>query len=705
MNTMLTKIRVGVLLPAFLLYLAFLAGCGRDTAKNNTSVTVTAAATATQTPTPTPEREPKDYVLSDLYETVGKSTVYRLLEGTVGKGAVKDGVNPADRKSEIEILDVQSAGDYVLAFLCDPEYFSETMKGEYVLFHLGRPDLTRRFIPSYRESNARLLADGTVVMEDTDSELVRVYNREFEEVGTVAPKEGREGYLLDISEDGLLWVVCTAPQKTLTAIDLQGNCVGEYTYAGDSSVYSYCCLTDGVRYFRGMDSNYLVQPLVLLPGATELTPIAGEPKGTDIEGILACETADVLWYIHKLGDTENELYFPKAAFREGISKWSGVRFLTWGEAAQRCDKENGVVKTAVGAPRALDFRVYDFDARTLCGELLAEELPQYTNLYAKSMTDRGYVLFAGRTETGADVLLWDVNRETAKPIEGVSFVAVEPVAEHIAKRIAEIEEEYGIRIHYDKKSVEECVFAPWYTIEPMTSERKVLGYVETVAYYLKLYPKTIWREMLSDDRDGLDMYLVNSLESIGMQGFSAGGCVQTYSANLAVAFAQTGLDGGPTTFAHETMHLLEHRIFNYCIENGINWDNYWAAERTSEKYPYTRGDSEPVNDGVFRGAWWYGVEERGIDPNDVWYTRTYGMWNELEDRATLMEELYAENRKMLDAYPHLREKAEDVCAVIRAAFPCVAASTEPLFWERATGIVQPADRMADWSRYPALSMD
>ena len=705
MNTMLTKIRVGVLLPAFLLCLAFLAGCGKDTAKNNTSVTVTAAATATQTPTPTPVREPKDYVLSNLYETVGKSTVYRLCEATVSDSALKKGADSAERKPEIEILSAQSAGDYVLACLCDTLRFAEDGTNEYVLFHLGRPDLTRRFTPAFRENQVRLLEDGTVVICDSETNTAHVYNREFEEVGTVVPKEERRWYILDVSEDGLLWICIAGTPGSLAAYDLQGNFVGEYTYDDAYSVYSYNCVEDGVRYFRATDADYLLQPLVLLPGATELTTAAGETGDANIEGIFACETADALWYIHKLGDAANELYFPKAAYRENINQWSGDRILTLGDAGERTDKEHGVAKTAQGAPRSLDYRVYDYSDRTICGRLMAEELPQYTTLYAEGMSGKGYVLFEGRTADGTDLLLWDVNRETAEPIPGLSCIAQEPIADRLKTRIAEIEAEYGILIHYDEKSVTECVFAPWYKITPITSERKVLGYVESVAHFLKMYPKVLWREMLSDDRDGLDMYLVNSLESIGMQGFSAGGCVQTYSANLAVAFARSGLDGGATTFAHETMHLLEHRIFNYCIENGINWDNYWAAERTSEKYPYTRGDSEPVNDGVFRGAWWYGVEERGIDPNDVWYTRTYGMWNELEDRATLMEELYAENRKLLDAYPHLREKAEDVCAVIRAAFPCVAASTEPLFWERATGIVQPADRMADWSKYPALSMD
>ena len=705
MNTMLTRIRVGFFVPAFLLCLVLFAGCGKDTAKNTTNATVTTEPSATETPTPTPEREPKEYALADLYETVGRDTVYRLFEAEVSDAAAKKGADPAERKSKIEILTAQTAGDYVLACLCDPERFAEDSTDEYVLFHLGRPDLTRRYNPAFRENQVRLLSDGTVVLCDAETNTAHVYNREFEEIGTVVPKEERSWYILDVSEDGLLWICISGEKRSLAAYSLQGECVGEYTYDGDYSIYSYSCLSDGVRYFRATDANYLLQPLVILPGATELTPVAGESGEGNVEGMFSCETADSIWYIHKLGDAKNELYFTKEAHRENINQCDGDRFLTLGNAGERCDKEHGVLMTAQDAPREFDYRVYDYSDRTVCGRLMAEELPQYKNLYAKSLSAKGYVLFAGQTEKGTELLLWDVNRETAEPIRGLFTIAEKPIADRLVERIAEIEAEYGIRIRYDAKSIEECVFAPWYRITPLASERKVLEYVESVAHYVKMYPKALWREMLSDDRDGLDMYLVDSLESIGVEGFSAAGCVQTYSESLAVAFARNGLNSTGMTFAHETMHLLEHRILNYAAEQGIDWDLYWSKERTSKEYPYTRGDAEPVNDGVFRGAWWYGIGERGIAPDQVWYARTYGMWNELEDRATIMEELFSNNRELFETYPHLREKAEDMCAVIRAAFPCVSASAEPLFWERVTGIVNPADRMADWSKYPADMMN
>ena len=87
----------------------------------------------------------------------------------------------------------------------------------------------------------------------------------------------------------------------------------------------------------------------------------------------------------------------------------------------------------------------------------------------------------------------------------------------------------------------------------------------------------------------------------------------------------------------------------------------------------------------------------------MWYARMYGAWNDLEDRATVIEMMFDNNREALEQYPHLRDKAEDIAAVIRFAFPCIAASEEPVLWERATGIVLPETRMEAWKEYDSVN--
>ncbi|MBQ2558536.1 MAG: hypothetical protein II553_05950, partial [Lachnospiraceae bacterium] len=76
--------------------------------------------------------------------------------------------------------------------------------------------------------------------------------------------------------------------------------------------------------------------------------------------------------------------------------------------------------------------------------------------------------------------------------------------------------------------------------------------------------------------------------------------------------------------------------------------------------------------------------------DDIWFTDIYARTYPTEDRARIMEALMEYPEGMLTEYlscPHLRAKAECLCAMIRAAFPSIAACREPVRWERALGII------------------
>ena len=703
----LTRGRVGIFLSAFLLCLAFLAGCGRNTADDNTTVTITAALTqsptvtqpptATQSPTPTPEREPKDYALSDLYTTVGRDNLYSLLLDT----GEADGEYPLNT-----ISDAWIAGDYVLAALSRDTADGESMN-EYVLFHLGRPDLMRRMTPTFRENQTCLLPDGTVFLWDIDANMAHVYNRELEEIRTIVPQEEGSWFCVGFSEDGTLWLGRSGSEHCVIAYSADGTRLGNYGYGADCSISRYAGSANGKCYFCATNEDGTLQlPLVLNEGTTELACVTGESEGEEFGGLFASESTDFLWFVHPLGEPENGVFFRKQSLRESLQLWSGSRFLTSGYADSRLDRgTDGWIRVDWSKElddfSAYDYRVYDFSDAKCLGSITVEEVPQYAGFRALAFAESGRVLFSGvERSKGTELLLWDLNAETAVPIPQFTRISEMSVEEYTQKRVAEIEKEYGITIHYDQESISDSVFTPWYSMPAITDAKQILGFVEEVAYYLQDYPKEICREMQSNDRVGLDLYLVTALNDPESGESKASGSTQTGGDRLAVVYTSYGL-GSETIFLHETMHLMEHRILQYALDNGFNWDSYWDAERTTDQYPYTYGESEPPSDGSFHGAWssFLGTDE--IDPDEVWFARTYGIWNEWEDRATMMELMCDGHREIFETYPHLGNKAKDIAAVIRGAFPSIAASDKPFLWEQSTGIVLPQTRLEDWKKYAA----
>lgn len=682
-----------------------LAGCGKETdngsggggsaspAAENQSPAAELSGAA-YTPTPTPEREPKDFSMAELYESAGRDNVYRLLTASVSEAAQgehRDGSAP-----QVDIERVYSAGNYVLVGMREATTDDTVLPCEYVLFHLGRPDLMRRKIPEFREDQVCLFEDGTVLMWDMDNDSAHLYDREFEEIRVLNISRGEGMYRVAVSEDKTVWYNGTGEDRRLIAYDPEGNCIGSYPYPSGYSVYAYTGSRNGARFFRATeDATYADRVLMLADGAAEAVPI-DDVSGAF--GLLGCEMTDTLWFVHRLGEKETEIYFPKEAFGEYIHAWNGSRFLSMGIAGNRMAGPKGSGDTAEANNRGTDFRAYDIESRMRLGMIAAEELPLYRALRSVEMTDRGYVLFDGETGSTRELLLWDLSAENEEPIPNVQSVSEAPYAERIQKRVAEIEEEYGISIHFDEESVSECTFKPWYDMPVLTDERKILGNIESVAYYLKDYPKDFFRELCAGDREGMDLFLVEDLTNPDT-GFNASGVAQTYGDRLAVVFSDSGIAHGGSTFAHEMMHLMEHRIRICGLESGFDWVSYWIGERYSTEFPYTISE-EPNDDNCKGGYWFYGIE---TDPDKVWYARMYGAWNDLEDRATVIEMMFDNNREALEQYPHLRDKAEDIAAVIRFAFPCIAASEEPVLWERATGIVLPETRMEAWKEYDSVN--
>ena len=675
-----------------LVFLLLLAGCGKNdtdgtgdgvTVTTSLSPTATSTPTCTPSPTPTPAREPKEYSLDELYDKAGDDNIFRLVNVEFS-----DAEQTQHRAMSNE---VHTAGDYVLMQMIDMDWGEDEHPREYVLFHLGRPDLKRYFSPDFSERIAQVLEDGTVVMMDWDSEKVRVYDREFEPLRTFEIGESSVIDVIGISEDGLLWY-CNSETKCVEAYDLYGNPVGTYPHPG-TDVDEYIGTLGGKRYFCGTCEEYTLCTMILEERATELS--IAEMR-TDYNGLLSCRNGRLNWSLRILGDSENEVFFRKAVEHEYLSLWRGDRFATEGDTIDRAGGTDG--DASPDSLRSYDYRVYDLSRQVIAGRLGAARIPQYFRLNPRCLSMKDHVFFEGETDDGSrELLLWDVSREEPEPIVSIAKTTDENLQEHIDREVEAIRKKYAIDIHYDNESLQNSTFVPWYEITPLENLFDVMDFVDCVAVRLTEYPTDLWREMCCDEKGGVDMYLDQYMVAPDNNNFVAAGVVDYFEERIEVAFSKDALASFDTMFAHETMHMMEYRIWYYTDAKDMSWFDYWNT-LNSEKYPY---QLEYVSsDAEVPGVRYAGYARVDNDPDDIWFVRSYGMWNQNEDRATVMERMYAADTETFELCPHLRDKAMAISAALRAAFPCVAASDEPVIWEHALGIIDPEPYFEVWKKFP-----
>ncbi|MFR8874314.1 MAG: hypothetical protein ACLVHV_13245 [Oscillospiraceae bacterium] len=135
--------------------------------------------------------------------------------------------------------------------------------------------------------------------------------------------------------------------------------------------------------------------------------------------------------------------------------------------------------------------------------------------------------------------------------------------------------------------------------------------------------------------------------------------------------------------AHEFMHVMENRIAVCEEERNMPYLDYWytfvpGLDAYYECYLDENGEN--IQDVTYTMA---GCNSRS-DRDDVWFTDSYARTFPTEDRARIMEVAYSNGSTeyaTVFQFPHLMEKAQYLCAVIRECFPSCA-QAEELPWEQ-----------------------
>ena len=219
-------------------------------------------------------------------------------------------------------------------------------------------------------------------------------------------------------------------------------------------------------------------------------------------------------------------------------------------------------------------------------------------------------------------------------------------------RAAEISEKYGLTV----------VINPDYSISegqdliPNDTCVPAYMYLDLLDETLGEFPEGIFPEMLADDMfEEFRFCIGKSIDD----DFSA-----AYSTNRdGILYIVMGTSSfSKSNIAHEMMHSMEYRM-----------DNIWHQwNKLNPKGFEYYGDPREANN---------------TDYDENYFVRGYGQANQLEDRATIFEELFTSGvNKDLESWwyadkPGVIAKAKFLCAEIRKSYPSVAAVDEAV-WER-----------------------
>ena len=459
--------RICILLLIFLLCLGTAAGCGKESGNGTTTPTAgisdaapspTEPASATPTATPTATID-----ISTLgYETYSRNDLYRIPV-----------FEPEDHRV---VKDARFAGEYALLLYApadDPEKDpSDTDPAEAsgtgtaadsdvntdaapatdsatdTTLVLLRPTVNAdqcRLTPEFSVRSFGVLADGTVLLEETGSGSIHIYDSTLSEIRTVSIPVKRSK-TLGYGEDGTIWTIDVA-QSRILATDLQGETKGEYTYAKGQTPSEYLGRHGDLECFRissGEDTSSPTYMYISVPDGEIIVRSVGDPDLGDswardivlTVGKWDVHYSDSLWFLHAPGYGREGVIFPKNSFFEKALLIQD-EFL--------CGYERH--------PEGEDFveckyRLYNLESREVSGTLPEEELPDCDKLTPKCIVG-GSILFTITYKNGGeDILLWQAGTDMS-PITGFCDLEKDDLTTVLNELVSLLKEQYGIVITPD----------------------------------------------------------------------------------------------------------------------------------------------------------------------------------------------------------------------------------------------------------------
>lgn len=423
-NKRLIKQEVGILVLAFLLCL--FAGCGKNSA-NNGSEHVSATATVTPTATPTPEPW-------ESYEKEGERRVYR--------------VPVAELTEDLSVMNTAIAGEYVLLQLWGSEADTPGPEwGKLVLLRPAESGMAAVFTPDFPVRSSAVLADGNVVLEDSYTGAIHVYDKTLKETKSYTPAGTQLPGVFDVTQDGRIWMR-DIDRGIIRCTDLNGENAAEYEVGAGRNVYQNLGSSDGKTYFRAMDTDEDMSDIILcLDKAGTVAPVeervinvtgGGVSRHYDTAGNMLRHFSEETWFLKRFAEDGHWITLPQYYRFERIDSYDEEKMCVSGFIR---GMESGSDMSAV--PKGC--RVYDIAEKKVLAELFSMDIPSCESFNVAGML-RGHLVVITAFDGNGTVklVLWDMNDGTPETLHGCYDLTAETLSECLRKLWKEYAEAYGI---------------------------------------------------------------------------------------------------------------------------------------------------------------------------------------------------------------------------------------------------------------------
>ncbi|MBP5462413.1 MAG: transglutaminase domain-containing protein [Lachnospiraceae bacterium] len=303
-----------------------------------------------------------------------------------------------------------------------------------------------RLTPEFTVRSIGMLADGTVLLEESGTGIIHIYDNTLSEIRTI-PKQAKRSKTLGYGEDGTIWTMDIAQSKIL-ATDLQGEQKGEYSCAKGQTPSEYVGQHGNRECFKLSSGDEDSSPTYLyisLPDGDITVRSGDDPDLGDTwarDSVLSVGKWDLqfsasMWFLHVPGYSREGVIFPKS---EVYEKAMLIQDNLLCSNDRHWSGDDIIGRT---------YRLYDLESRQVSGSLPDEELPNCDTLTAKGIVG-GSILFTITYETGGeDLLLWQAGTSMS-PFTGFCDLKKDDLTTVLSDTIAMLKEQYGIIITPDR---------------------------------------------------------------------------------------------------------------------------------------------------------------------------------------------------------------------------------------------------------------
>lgn len=322
------------------------------------------------------------------------------------------------------------------------------------------------------------------------------------------------------------------------------------------------------------------------------------------------------------------------------------------------------------------YYAYSLKRKSDCAEIGCIDSRELYNLNFICLDAQGNAVFYRYNEReGTELLYWEGQKDgTIVPAEGFYEIYLDSASDENADQEQKIYDRFGIHVYYDEISLTGLVSD--YTCTPLDSSLLIGEGLDALYLYMSEYPDRFFEEVCVGEYSRLEIYLCGTFIPTDSYGIStAAALTSVKDSAIIMAFNLDYMDQMETNLAHELMHVMEHRLYEYEYTLDLPLLEYWESlnpDDFSYYYSYHDENGEEITNDRYT-SWDFTGE------TEVWFVDPYSTSFPTEDRARIFENLYTETSYLFDS-PHMQEKAKYLCALIRAAFPSVGES-DTTVWE------------------------